>query len=348
MHAVTPPKLSRRACTIALVTMGGKPSPELRRERRRRGRVQRRRTARLPSEPLRDVRQAPHVPVRYDRPAAREDQSRRLASRPVQSVREAKDVVTVEQVLNSPMISDPLHRLDCCVVTTAASLSSSRSPTSREPQGPRVKIIDPGESDGGPEWRQGFDHLLGRRMDGPRAFEEAGITTADISYASIYDRFTITVLIQIEDLGFCKKGEGGKFVAAGKLVSGGETADSTPMAAAFVTTIPDRGGMTKIIEAVRQLRGESHAKVQVPNCTLALAHGTGGALGHRHGQRQGAHHGKGVTAWPPNTRNARCAKPGDEPGRRALFLRSRCARQAGAQEVQRLRPASSLPARALP
>jgi acetyl-CoA C-acetyltransferase len=119
---------------------------------------------------------------------------------------------------------------------------------------------------------------------GPRAFEEAGIKPVDIKYASIYDSFTITVVMQIEDLGFCKKGEGGKFVADGNLISGkGKFPFNTDGGGLCNNHPANRGGMTKIIEAVRQLRGEAHPAVQVKNCNLALAHGTGGALGHRHG-----------------------------------------------------------------
>jgi acetyl-CoA C-acetyltransferase len=105
-----------------------------------------------------------------------------------------------------------------------------------------------------------------------------------MKYASIYDSFTITVVMQLEDLGFCKKGEGGKFVADGNLISGSGKLPFNTDGGGLCNNHPaNRGGMTKIIEAVRQLRGEAHPKVQVPNCNLALAHGTGGSLGHRHG-----------------------------------------------------------------
>ncbi|MNE23348.1 acetyl-CoA acetyltransferase [compost metagenome] len=124
----------------------------------------------------------------------------------------------------------------------------------------------------------------GAAWTGPRAFEEAGVTPADIQYASIYDSFTITVILQLEDLGFCKKGEGGKFVSDGNLISGiGKLPFNTDGGGLCNNHPANRGGITKIIEAVRQLRGEAHPKVQVPNCSLALATGIGGAIGHRHG-----------------------------------------------------------------
>ena len=115
------------------------------------------------------------------------------------------------------------------------------------------------------------------------------MTPADIKYASIYDSFTITVLMQLEDLGFCKKGEGGKFVADGNLISGvGKLPFNTDGGGLCNNHPTNRGGITKVIEAVRQLRGEAHPKVQVPNCDLAIAHGTGGSLGTRHGRARPA------------------------------------------------------------
>ena len=91
------------------------------------------------------------------------------------------------------------------------------------------------------------------------------------------------VLLYLEDLGFCKKGEGGRFVADGNLISGvGKLPFNTDGGGLCSNHPVNRGGMTKIIEAVRQLRGEAHPKVQVPNCDLAIADGTGGLLGVRH------------------------------------------------------------------
>jgi acetyl-CoA C-acetyltransferase len=119
---------------------------------------------------------------------------------------------------------------------------------------------------------------------GPRAFEEAGVTPADIDYASIYDSFTITVLETIEDLGFCAKGQGGPFVTDGTLQAPyGRLPFNTDGGGLCSNHPGNRGGMTKILEAVRQLRGEAHPQVQVPDCQLALAHGTGGSIGTRMG-----------------------------------------------------------------
>src|SRR5471032_1086112 len=196
-----------------------------------------------------------------------------------------KEVVTVEDVMNSPMIADPLHRLDCCVVTDGGgALIVTSEAIARSLKKPLVRMIGHGEALKGPRGGKDLNLTYSAGVwSGPRAFEEAGVTPKDIKYASIYDSFTITVLMQLEDLGFCKKGEGGKFVADGNLISGvGKLPFNTDGGGLCSNHPVNRGGMTKILEAVRQLRGEAHPKVQVPNCDLAIAHGTGGLLGVRH------------------------------------------------------------------
>jgi acetyl-CoA C-acetyltransferase len=123
----------------------------------------------------------------------------------------------------------------------------------------------------------------GAVWSGPRALEEAGVTVGDVDYASIYDSFTITVLMTLEDLGFCEKGKGGEFVSDGALVApDGRLPFNTDGGGLCNNHPTNRGGITKVIEAVRQLRGEAHPKVQVKNCDLAIAQGTGGSLGTRH------------------------------------------------------------------
>ncbi len=195
-----------------------------------------------------------------------------------------RNLVTVQDVLDSPVISDPLHRLDCCVVSDGGgALIIARPEIAKSLRRPLVKILAATEAP---------KHQMGGRLDisfsgavwsGPQAFEEARVKPADIKYASIYDSFTITVLMQLEDLGFCKKGEGGRFVADGNLISGAGKLPVNTDGGGLCNNHPaNRGGMTKAIEAVRQLRGEAHPAVQVANCDLALAHGTGGSLAHRH------------------------------------------------------------------
>ena len=196
-----------------------------------------------------------------------------------------RDVVTVEDVLASPMISDPLRKLDCCVVSDGGgALLVVRPEIARALKRPVVNLLGSGEFIKGQLGGKVDLSWSGAAVSGPIAFAEAGVKPSDIQYASIYDSFTITVLMQLEDLGFCKKGEGGRFVADGNLISGvGKLPFNTDGGGLCNNHPANRGGITKVIEAVRQLRGEAHAKVQVPNCTLALAQGTGGLLGSRHG-----------------------------------------------------------------
>jgi acetyl-CoA C-acetyltransferase len=196
-----------------------------------------------------------------------------------------RDVVTVEDVVNSPMIADPLHRLDCCVISDGGGAIIVASPeVAASLKRPKVKILGAGEA---PK-HQMAGHVdltySGAVWSGPAAFAEAGVKPADIKYASIYDSFTITVLMQIEDLGFCEKGQGGRFVSDGNLISGtGKLPFNTDGGGLCNNHPANRGGLTKVVEAVRQLRGEAHPAVQVKNCDLAIAHGTGGSLGTRHG-----------------------------------------------------------------
>ena len=196
-----------------------------------------------------------------------------------------REVVTVDDVVSSPVIADPLHRLDCCVISDGGgAIVVTRPEVAKSLGRPRVRVLGAGEV---------AKHQMGGKVDltytgavwsGPAAFAEAGVKPADIKYVSIYDSFTITVLITLEDLGFCEKGQGGKFVSDGNLISGAGTLPFNTDGGGLCNNHPgNRGGLTKVVEAVRQLRGEAHPKVQVKNCDAALAHGTGGSLATRHG-----------------------------------------------------------------
>jgi acetyl-CoA C-acetyltransferase len=196
-----------------------------------------------------------------------------------------RNVVTVEEVMSSPIIADPLHRLDCCVVSDGGgAVIVASSEVAKSLPRPLVLIKGGGEAIKHPDNGRIDLTYSGAVWSGPAAFEQARVTPSDIKYASIYDSFTITVLMTLEDLGFCKKGEGGRFVADGGLISGiGKLPVNTDGGGLCNNHPANRGGMIKILEAVRQLRGEAHPNVQVANCDLAVAHGTGGYLGTRHG-----------------------------------------------------------------
>jgi acetyl-CoA C-acetyltransferase len=196
-----------------------------------------------------------------------------------------REVVTVQDVVNSPIVADPLHRLDCCVISDGGGAVVVVSPEiAKSLKRPKVKILGAGEFSKNTMGGKVDLTYSGARFSGPIAFAEAGVKPADIKYASIYDSFTITVLMTLEDLGFCEKGQGGKFVSDGNLISGtGKLPFNTDGGGLCNNHPGNRGGMTKVLETVRQLRGEAHQAVQVKNCDVALSHGTGGALGTRHG-----------------------------------------------------------------
>ena len=195
-----------------------------------------------------------------------------------------REPVTVEDVVESRTVADPLHLLDCCVISDGGGAlvvvsEDVRSKLERE----CVELLGFGEAIGHHEAGRIDLTKTAAERSGSRAFEEAGLGPEHVDYASIYDSFTITVLEAIEDLGFCEKGEGGSFVEGGTLrAPDGELPFNTDGGGLCSNHPANRGGMTKVIEAVRQLRGEANPEVQV-DADVALAHGTGGSIGTRHG-----------------------------------------------------------------
>lgn len=195
-----------------------------------------------------------------------------------------RDVLGIEDVLASPLVADPLRRADCCVVTDGGgALVVARPEIAKGLKRPLVKLAGAGEA---------MKHNAAGRMQpmhsagvhsAARAFAEAGVAPGDIRYASLYDSFTITVIMQLEDIGFCEKGQGGRFVADGNLISGiGKLPFNTDGGGLCSNHPGNKGGMTKMIEAVRQCRGEAHPAVQVKNHDLVLAHATGGLMSSQH------------------------------------------------------------------
>ncbi|CAI7978365.1 Thiolase domain-containing protein [Frankia sp. Hr75.2] len=194
-----------------------------------------------------------------------------------------RDVVTVEDVLASPMLSSPLHRLDCCVVTDGGGAVVVVSPdVARGLERTGVHLIGHAETvRHGDNGRLDLTTTAAQRT-GPQAFAEAGVAPSDVDYASLYDSFTITVLETLEDLGFCEKGKGGAFVLDRALHAPYGRLPINTDGGGLCNSHPGMGGMGKIVEAVRQLRGEAAPQVQVPDCRIALVHGSGGRIGTRH------------------------------------------------------------------
>ncbi|MGB3503383.1 MAG: thiolase domain-containing protein [Mesorhizobium sp.] len=280
-------------CDVALITLAGKP----RSENKSASAVALSLTAERPERDF-EIPYGPTVPGNYAQCASRHmyeygTTSEQLAWIKVAASHHAqynpnamlKKVVTVDDVLASPVVASPLHRLDCCVITDGGgALILTRKEIARDLKRPGIRILGTGEAI---KHQNGGDIDLtysAGRASGAQAFRMSGVTHDQIQYASIYDSFTISVLMELEDLGFCKPGQGGGFVAEGNLISGrGKLPFNTDGGGLCSNHPANRGGMTKVIEAVRQLRGETHPAVQVPDCAIALVHGTGGSLGSRHG-----------------------------------------------------------------
>ncbi|HWZ17688.1 MAG TPA: thiolase, partial [Ktedonobacteraceae bacterium] len=189
-----------------------------------------------------------------------------------------RDAITVQDVLNSRMIADPLHLLDCCVVSDGGgAVLVTTEERARELKQPPIFILGSSESHTHAQISQMPDlTVTAAAITGPRAFSEAGITPGEIDMAMIYDSFTITVLLLLEDLGFCKKGEGGAFVQEDRIALGSQLPVNTD-GGGLSSNHPGMRGIFLIIEATRQLRGQSGQR-QVENAKLAVAHGSGGLL----------------------------------------------------------------------
>jgi len=189
--------------------------------------------------------------------------------------------ITREDVLESRVIADPLHLLDCCIISDGggAVIVTSLERAKDLRQAP-VVVIGTGEAVAHREIGAPDLMTIAARQSGEQAFSMAQLSPADIDLCTIYDSFTITVLATLENLGFCKPGEGGPFVENGGIRLGGR-----------LPVNPDGGGLSSnhsgmrgiflVIEAVRQLRGGLGER-QVEAAEIALAHGTGGYLGLMH------------------------------------------------------------------
>jgi acetyl-CoA C-acetyltransferase len=189
--------------------------------------------------------------------------------------------ITVEDVLNSRMIADPLHLLECCMVSDGGgAVVIASSEVARDCKKKPVWIIGSGEATKYSE--NGADLTVSAAaQSGPQAWAEADVSPGEIDVAMIYDSFTITVMIMLEDLGFCKKGEGGAFVSEQRLRW------DSPLKPALNTdggglssNHPGMRGLFLLLEATRQLRGESTS--QRADARLAVAHGNGGMLATSH------------------------------------------------------------------
>lgn len=190
----------------------------------------------------------------------------------------AREPISVDDVLASRMISDPLSKLDCCLVTDGgAALVLTRADQAKDLSQPPVYLLGAGMA----HWHRMISTMpdLTRSAaseSGPRAFEMAGFGPGDMDVLELYDAFTINTLLFLEDLGYCAKGEGGAFVEGGRIAPGGTLPVNTN-GGGLSCVHPGMYGLYTVIEAVEQLRGTCGER-QVENANLALAHGNGGVL----------------------------------------------------------------------
>jgi acetyl-CoA acetyltransferase len=189
-----------------------------------------------------------------------------------------RDPITVDDVLDSPMVVSPLHLLDCCLVTDGAgAYVITSAERARDLARPPVYVLGAATAGTHSMITEMPDlTVTGGAVSGPAAFQMAGVKPDDVDLVMGYDSFTITALLHLEDLGFCAKGEGGAFVEDGKLGPGGSLPMNTN-GGGLSYTHPGMYGMFLLVEAVRQLRGEAGER-QIDDHRIAVAHGSGGVL----------------------------------------------------------------------
>jgi acetyl-CoA acetyltransferase len=190
-----------------------------------------------------------------------------------------RDPITLADVMGSREIASPLRLLDCCLISDGgAAVVVSAGGAARDAARRPVRVLGAGQG-------HTHEHVMcaptltdfGCKQSSRLAFERAGVTPADIDVAEIYDSFTITLLVELESIGFFARGEAGAAAAAGALGLGGRLPCNTHGGLLSYGHSGAAGGMFHLVEAVRQLRGEADTR-QVADAELAFVHGDGGIL----------------------------------------------------------------------
>jgi acetyl-CoA acetyltransferase len=186
--------------------------------------------------------------------------------------------LSIEDVLATRMVSDPLHAGDCCLITDGgAAVVMTRADRAKDLKQPPVALLGAASATWHIEISQLADLAVSAAQEsGRRAFDQAGLSPSDIDVVNLYDAFTINTIMFLEDLGFCGKGEGGPFVASGAIAPGGSLPVNTN-GGGLSYCHPGMYGLFTLVESIRQLRGHAGER-QVNGAKLALAHGNGGTL----------------------------------------------------------------------
>lgn len=189
-----------------------------------------------------------------------------------------RDPITVDDVLGSGYLAEPMHKLECCLVTDGAAAIVVTSAEKAATLSKSAAYLLGAASAASHAMISQMPDLTVTpgAVSGPAAFGTAGLTPEDVDVVELYDSFTITVLLALEDLGFCKKGEGGPYAGSGALAPGGALPGQTT-GGGLAYTHPGAFGSFLLVEATRQLRGECEER-QVAGANVALAHGTGGVF----------------------------------------------------------------------
>ncbi|MDT5359801.1 MAG: hypothetical protein QOC69_1563 [Mycobacterium sp.] len=187
-----------------------------------------------------------------------------------------RDPITIDDVLSGPMIADPFTKLHCCIRSDGgAAAVLVNAERAKDLRSKPVWILGAAETTSHMLTSQWDDLTVGpASVSGPLAFARAGLTPSDVDVAEIYDAFTYMLLLTLEDLGFCPKGEGGGFVEKGALRLGGELPTNTD-GGGLSACHPGQRGLFLLVEAARQLRDECGPR-QVPDARIACVSGTGG------------------------------------------------------------------------
>jgi acetyl-CoA acetyltransferase len=190
-----------------------------------------------------------------------------------------RDPITIEDVLKSRMIADPLHLLDCSLVSDGGgAIIMTSAERARDFKQKPIYLLGIGEGHSHEHVSQAHSLTESAAKDaGARAYAMAGLKPKDIDVAEVYDCFTPVVIIELEDLGFCPKGEGGPFVEGGRIELGGELPINTHGGLLSHCHPGNPGSIFSVTEAVRQLRGECGPR-QVADAKIALVHAQGGIL----------------------------------------------------------------------
>jgi acetyl-CoA acetyltransferase len=188
-----------------------------------------------------------------------------------------RDPITIEDVNSSRMIASPFTKLHCCIRSDGGgSIVLASEDRARDCAKDPVWVLGTGEAVSHTtmsEWEDFTESPCVK--SGADAFGRAGVSPTDIDTCQVYDAFTGMVLLTLEGLGFCKKGEGGPFVEDGKLRVGGELPTNTD-GGGLSACHPGMRGIFLLVEATRQLRHEFEAPRQVPDARLACVSATGG------------------------------------------------------------------------